>query len=124
MTTGGEGGMLTTNDEDLWRKAWEFKDHGKTFDAVYNRQHEPGFRWLHESFGTNLRLTEMQSAIGRVQLRKLPEWTRIRNRHAAILTEGFAKIPALRLTLPPRKSATPITSITSSSGQSCLTIQN
>lgn len=102
MTTGGEGGMLTTNDKELWRKAWEFKDHGKSYDAVYNRQHAPGFRWLHESFGTNWRLTEMQSAIGRVQLRKLPEWTRIRNHHAAILTECFSKIPALRVTpVPP-----------------------
>lgn len=101
MTTGGEGGMLTTNDETIWRKAWEYKDHGKSFDAVYNRPHPPGFRWLHESFGTNWRLTEMQSAIGRVQLSKLPEWTRIRNRHAAILTEGFSEIPALRVTIPP-----------------------
>lgn len=101
MSTGGEGGMLTTNDEDLWRRAWEFKDHGKSYDAVYNRQHAPGFRWLHESFGTNWRLTEMQSAIGRVQLAKLPEWTRIRQRHAGILTTGFVAMPALRVTVPP-----------------------
>lgn len=101
MTTGGEGGMLTTNNENLWRRAWEFKDHGKSYDAAFNRQHPPGFRWLHESFGTNMRLTEMQSAIGRVQLAKLPEWTRSRNRHAAILTEGFAINPLLRLTVPP-----------------------
>lgn len=101
MTTGGEGGMLTTNDEELWRRAWEFKDHGKSYDAVYNRQHAPGFRWLHESFGTNWRLTEMQSAIGRVQLRKLPDWTAARQRHAAILTESFSQIPALRVTSAP-----------------------
>lgn len=101
MTTGGEGGMLTTNDEALWRKAWAFKDHGKSYDAVYNRQHDPGFRWLHESFGTNWRLTEMQSAIGRVQLRKLPDWTATRQRHAAILNESFAHIPALRITPAP-----------------------
>jgi dTDP-4-amino-4,6-dideoxygalactose transaminase len=101
MTTGGEGGMLTTNDESLWCKAWEFKDHGKSFEAVYNRQHTPGFRWLHESFGTNWRLTEMQSAIGRVQLRKLPDWTETRQRHAAVLTESFSQIPALRITLAP-----------------------
>jgi dTDP-4-amino-4,6-dideoxygalactose transaminase len=102
MTTGGEGGMLTTNNEDLWRKAWEFKDHGKSYDAVYNRKHPPGFRWLHESFGTNWRLTEMQSAIGRVQLRKLPNWIVARQRHAAILTESFINIPALRVTpVPP-----------------------
>ena len=101
MTTGGEGGMLTTSDEMIWRRAWEYKDHGKSYDAVYKRQHPPGFRWLHESFGTNWRLTEMQSAIGRVQLRKLPEWTSMRQTNAAILTECFFNIPALRVTTPP-----------------------
>lgn len=100
MTTGGEGGMVTTNDEALWRKAWAFKDHGKSFDAVHNREHAPGFRWLHESFGTNWRLTEMQSAIGRIQLRRLPEWTRLRQAYAAMLTRGFSAMPLLRLTLP------------------------
>lgn len=101
MTTGGEGGMLTTNDEALWRRAWEFKDHGKSYDAVYHRQHPPGFRWLHESFGTNWRLTEMQSAIGRIQLQRLPEWTMVRQQHAAVLTKGLANLPGLRITTPP-----------------------
>ena len=97
MTTGGEGGMLTTNDKSVWERAWAFKDHGKSFDAVYNREHLPGFRWLHESFGTNWRMTEMQAAIGRIQLRRLPEWKRLRQANAAILTECFKKIPALRV---------------------------
>lgn len=100
MTTGGEGGMLTTNDEQLWRRVWEFKDHGKSYDAVYNRQHPPGFRWLHESFGTNWRLTEMQSAIGRLQLSKLLHWASSRRRNAQILTDAFSEIPALRITPP------------------------
>jgi len=100
ITTGGEGGMLVTNDNSIWEKAWAFKDHGKSYDAVYNRQHPPGFRWLHESFGTNWRLTEMQSVIGRAQLRKLPDWIEARRRHAAVLTESFKKIPALRVTEP------------------------
>ncbi|MRR29762.1 DegT/DnrJ/EryC1/StrS aminotransferase family protein [bacterium] len=100
MTTGGEGGMLTTNDPGIWEKAWAFKDHGKSYDAVYNRPQPEGFRWLHESFGTNWRLTEMQSAIGRVQLRKLPEWRAQRQAHAAILTESLAAVPGLRLTAP------------------------
>ncbi len=82
MTTGGEGGMLTTNDENLWRKAWAFKDHGKSYAAVYEKQHPPGYRWLHESFGTNWRLTEMQSAIGRIQLKRMPTWTERRNKNA------------------------------------------
>lgn len=82
MTTGGEGGMLTTNDEKLWRKAWAYKDHGKSYAAVYEKQHPPGYRWLHESFGTNWRLTEMQSTIGRIQLKRMPDWTRKRNENA------------------------------------------
>jgi dTDP-4-amino-4,6-dideoxygalactose transaminase len=101
MTTGGEGGMLVTNNEAIWERAWAYKDHGKSYDAVYRREHEPGFRWLHESFGTNWRLTEMQSALGRIQLRKLPDWVKTRRRHAAILTDHFKNLPALRVTDPP-----------------------
>jgi dTDP-4-amino-4,6-dideoxygalactose transaminase len=104
MTTGGEGGMVTTNDERLWELAWSFKDHGKSYDAVYRREHPAGFRWLHESFGTNWRLTEMQSALGRVQLRKLPAWVAKRRKHAAVLTECFQSIPALRVTAPPMEN--------------------
>lgn len=82
MTTGGEGGMLTTNNEQLWRDAWAFKDHGKSYAAVYEKEHPPGYRWLHESFGTNWRLTEMQSAIGRIQLTRMPEWQQKRNKYS------------------------------------------
>jgi len=89
MTTGGEGGMVTCDDEALWRRMWAFKDHGKSYEAVYEREHAPGFRWLHESFGTNWRLTEMQSAIGRIQLRRMPEWHAARAANAAALTEAL-----------------------------------
>lgn len=82
MSTGGEGGMVTTNDEALWRAMWSFKDHGKSYDAVYEREHPPGFRWLHESFGTNWRMLEMQAAIGRIQLRRMPNWTAKRKSNA------------------------------------------
>lgn len=104
ITTGGEGGMLTTDDPDLWRRAWSFKDHGKDFDTVYHREHPQGFRWLHESFGTNWRLTEMQSAIGRVALAKLPGWLEVRQRNAKAYAETFARIPALRVIEPPAHS--------------------
>lgn len=103
MTTGGEGGMLLTNDTALWERTWAFKDHGKNYDSVYNREHPPGFRWLHDSFGTNWRLTEMQAAIGRRQLGKLPEWVRLRRRNAAILSESWAGLEGLRLTPPPEE---------------------
>ncbi len=100
ITTGGEGGMLTTNHKELWERAWSFKDHGKSWDAVTNRRHPTIFKWVHESLGTNWRMTEMQSAIGRVALGCLAEWVQARRRHAAILEEAFAKIPALRTTVP------------------------
>ena len=100
LTTGGEGGMLTTNDTDLWSRAWAFKDHGKSYEAVYQRHHLPGYRWLHETFGTNWRMTEMQSAMGRVLLRKLPQSIEVRRDLAAMLTERFSKIPALRVPRP------------------------
>jgi len=101
MSTGGEGGMLLTDDEMLWKKAWAFKDHGKSYEAVYHRQHPQGFRWIHESFGTNWRMTEMQAAIGRRQLTKLPDWLAARRRNAAILNEIFSPIEGLRVTIPP-----------------------
>jgi len=97
LTTGGEGGMLTLNDDELWQRAWSFKDHGKSYDAVYNRQHPPGFRWLHEDFGTNWRMLEVQSAIGRVILRKLDGWVEKRRANAHYLSERFRQIPALRV---------------------------
>jgi dTDP-4-amino-4,6-dideoxygalactose transaminase len=101
MTTGGEGGMLTTNDENLWRLAWSYKDHGKSHDAVHAKTHSAGFRWVHETFGTNWRMTEMQSAIGRVALRRVPQWIECRRRFAAILNENLAGIAGLRIPQPP-----------------------
>lgn len=89
MTTGGEGGMVTTHDETLWRKMWAFKDHGKSYEAVYEREHPPGFRWVHESFGTNWRMLEMQAAIGRIQLGRMAEWTARRQANAAALTAAL-----------------------------------
>ena len=100
MSTGGEGGMVITNDVDLWQRMWSYKDHGKSWDAVYNREHPPGFRWLHESFGTNWRLTEMQSALGRLQLAKLDHWLKRRRENAQVLVDGLSPLPALRVPLP------------------------
>jgi dTDP-4-amino-4,6-dideoxygalactose transaminase len=100
MSTGGEGGMMVTNDETLWKKGWAYKDHGKNFDAVYNKEHPPGFRWLHESFGTNWRLTEMQSAIGLKQLEKLDGWIKTRRHYAAQLSALFKALPAFDVCIP------------------------
>lgn len=100
MTTGGEGGMLLMDDRKLWELGWSFKDHGKSYQAVYEREHPPGYRFLHESFGTNWRLTEAQSAIGRVLLRKLPDMVAKRRQNAAFLTREFRSIPGLRVPAP------------------------
>lgn len=97
MTTGGEGGMVTTNDEALWRRMWSLKDHGKSFDAVHAQQHAPGFRWLHESFGSNYRMTEMQAAIGRIQLGRMGEWTLRRNANARRIREAARSCRVLRV---------------------------
>lgn len=106
MTTGGEGGMVTTNDEALWRKMWAYKDHGKSYAAVYETEHAPGYRWLHESFGTNWRITEMQSVIGRIQLTRMAEWTakRTANAHAILQAckpweqKGYLNVPVMEQT--------------------------
>jgi dTDP-4-amino-4,6-dideoxygalactose transaminase len=90
MTTGGEGGMVTTDDEALWRAMWSFKDHGKSYEAVYERQHPPGFRWLHESFGTNWRMLEMQAVIGRIQLKRMTDWTNKRQANSDKLAAALA----------------------------------
>lgn len=101
MTTGGEGGMVTTADRELWSSMWSFKDHGKSWEAVYEREHPPGFRWLHDSFGTNWRMLEMQAAIGRIQLAKMPEWTARRTQIAARYVEVLRRhADVVRVPLP------------------------
>ena len=104
MTTCGEGGMVVTYNKDIWSKAWAYKDHGKSYDAVYENDNVntgSSFRWIHESFGTNWRMMGMQAAIGRIQLRKLPEWIKRRRHNAEILSTAFLNIPLLRVTVPP-----------------------
>lgn len=101
ITTAGEGGMLLTNNERYWSAAWSFKDHGKSWDRVHDSDHPPGFRWLHEGIGTNWRMTEIQGAIGRLQLGKLDEWVSKRRAHAQMFNEAFKGIDAIRLAVPP-----------------------
>jgi dTDP-4-amino-4,6-dideoxygalactose transaminase len=101
MTTGGEGGAITTSDLKLWRRCWERKDQGKSVIAVQSRRHSNGFRWLHETFGTNARMTEIQAAIGRVQLRKLDTWVEKRRANAGTLLMALRQQPAIRVEDPP-----------------------
>ncbi len=95
MTTGGEGGMVTTDNEELWHRMWSLKDHGKSYDAVYNREHPPGFRWVHEGFGTNWRMTEMQGAIGNIQLKKIDDWLTRRTANSLRIIAAASDMPCV-----------------------------
>ena len=97
MTTGGEGGMVTTNDKSLWSKMWSYKDHGKSYEAVYERKHPEGFRWVNESFGTNWRMTEMQGAIGRIQLKRMHDWHAKRSANANEIWNTSKQCKGLRV---------------------------
>lgn len=99
ITTGGEGGMVTTNNTQLYEKAWSYKDHGKSYQRVFrDPPGKPGlFRWVHESIGTNWRMTEMQAAIGLVALRELQGWVEHRQAAAKIYDDIFGSCPELRL---------------------------
>jgi dTDP-4-amino-4,6-dideoxygalactose transaminase len=101
ITTGGEGGLLAMDDEALWKRAWSYKDHGKNYDSVFNVKHPPGFRWLHEDFGTNWRMMAIQAVIGSRQLERLSAWNQQRSRNAEVLLDAFSKLPALRTPTPP-----------------------
>lgn len=104
MTTGGEGGMVTTNDRALWSRMWSIKDHGKSWEAVYERQHAPGFRWLHESFGTNWRMMEVQAVIGRIQLRRMRDWHAKRLTNAERIWSVAQALPGLRVPVVPTEA--------------------
>jgi dTDP-4-amino-4,6-dideoxygalactose transaminase len=101
MTTGGEGGMVTTNSRQWWSTMWSYKDHGKSWEAVYERQHPPGYRWVHESFGTNWRMLETQAVIGRIQLQRMPMWTSQRRANASRIAATCREFAALRVPVVP-----------------------
>ena len=100
ISTGGEGGMVTTNRKELFKRIWSIKDHGKSYDLALKKVNFNKFRWLHEDFGSNFRLTELQSSIGRLQLKKLNEWTKLRTRNANILINALKDMPNIRLPIP------------------------
>ena len=96
ISTGGEGGMVTTNSRELWSCMWSLKDHGKSWDAVHQPPSGPGFRWLHERFGTNWRMMEVQAVIGRIQLRRLDAWHARRLANAERIWNCASQLHGLR----------------------------
>ncbi|MEQ1713255.1 MAG: DegT/DnrJ/EryC1/StrS aminotransferase family protein, partial [Hyphomicrobium sp.] len=103
MTTGGEGGMVTTDNTALWERAWSYKDHGKTWDAVYKRTHPLGVRLVHDNFGVNGRMTEMQAVLGRIQLKRMAEWHAARAQNAQAIRNVAARFPLMRVPPVPRE---------------------
>jgi len=101
ITTGGEGGVITTSDDGLWEQMWSLRDHGRDRATAARDDHPPGYRWAYHSFGTNARMTEFQSALGSVQLERLDGWIETRRRNAGILSAAASETPALRVTTPP-----------------------
>lgn len=100
ITTGGEGGALLVNDEALWRFAWSYKDHGKDWDKATARAAGTNYRWLHTQVGTNWRMTEMQAAIGIVQMGKLDAWLAQRNLLARTWIDQLQRLDCLELPMP------------------------
>lgn len=100
ITTAGEGGMVCCNDEQLFKRLWALKDHGKGYDTVFHTEHPPGFRWLHDDFGSNFRMTEVQSAVGRSALGEIDSWLATRRRHAARLAAHLGSFDLVRMPLP------------------------
>ena len=89
ISTGGEGGMITTNNKKLFLKIWSMKEHGKNYISVFFKKHRTGYKWLHDHLGSNYRMTEMQAAIGRVQLRLLDKMVKKRNFLANLYLNGL-----------------------------------
>lgn len=91
MTT-GEGGMITTDSKTIYEKACLIRAHGSKV------------RYYHDILGFNFRMTDIAGAIGIEQLKKLPQFNKLRQKNAAFLNKNLTKIPGIIVPLP-QKSA-------------------
>jgi len=89
ISTGGEGGLISTNKKKLWLKSWSLKDHGKNYMSCFFKKHKTGFKWLHDNLGSNHRMTEIQAYLGREQLKTLDKNINIRNLIANLYLDGL-----------------------------------
>ena len=100
ISTGGEGGMISSRNSEYFQKIWSYRDHGKDKNLVENKSYFSSYNWLHNNLGSNIRMTEMQSAIGRLQLSKLENWIEKRKNNAQIFISYLSEINSVRLPLP------------------------
>tara|TARA_B100000900_G_scaffold400922_1_gene405044 strand:- start:5727 stop:6899 length:1173 start_codon:yes stop_codon:yes gene_type:complete len=99
MTTGGEGGMITTNNPSLFKKAASFNNHGKNLTKFFDLSDKKisMFPYIHDSLGLNYRMTEMQSAIGNIQLSRIQKWNQIRNRNAEVIINKIKNLNIVKV---------------------------
>ena len=98
FTTGGEGGMVTTDDEDLAWEARSFRDHGYDVKERLNLLAlEQKLPYIHNRVGWNYRMTEMQSAIGLAELERMDDWNMPRRRrNGRILLDALGQLPQVK----------------------------
>jgi dTDP-4-amino-4,6-dideoxygalactose transaminase len=98
FTTGGEGGMVTTDDENLAWEARSFRDHGYDVKERLNLLAlEQKLPYIHNRVGWNYRMTEMQSAIGLAELDRMDTWNMpVRKRNAHILMDALSELPQVK----------------------------
>ncbi len=98
FTTGGEGGMVTTDHEDLAWEARSFRDHGYDVKERLNLLAlEQKLPYIHNRVGWNYRMTEMQSAIGLAELARMDTWNMpARRRNGRILLETLGALPQVK----------------------------
>ena len=92
FTTGGEGGMVVTNDEELGWECRSFRDHGYDVKSRLNLLAlEEKLNYIHNRVGFNFRMTEIQSVIGINELKRLDSWNLARRfKFARMYDEAFA----------------------------------
>jgi len=99
ISTGGEGGMITTSSNNIFKKILSYRDHGRDFNININSDNK--FQWMRGSIGTNARLTEMQSAIGRIQLQSVDLWVETRRKNSDKIWNAARGIKGLRAPMVP-----------------------
>ena len=98
FTTGGEGGMVTTDNEDLAWQARSFRDHGYDVkDRLNLLELEQKLSYIHNLVGWNYRMTEMQAAIGLAELERIDTWNLPnRRRNAHIIMDALTALPQVK----------------------------
>ncbi|MCL2024312.1 MAG: DegT/DnrJ/EryC1/StrS family aminotransferase [Coriobacteriia bacterium] len=94
----GEGGMIVFTDEAAYHRAWAYRDHGRSYEKAHDATvgaASSEFTWLNDSFGTNARMTEFQSALGLAAFDELEGWLAQRAANAAVLVDAMAELPGI-----------------------------